>query len=100
RKGLAFSPDLVLVHFVGNDFNLPHFMQPAGSPPGPSYLLDFLRRRFRRQEAPDLLHDLKGLPQEVRRETRVRYKEMVGVEAYRRAMARLPALHPPRHPPA
>lgn len=103
RKGLAFAPDLVIVHFVGNDFKLPHFMQPAPPPPGPSYLLDFLRNRWRertaQEEEPDLLHDLKELPDDVRQETRGQYREMVGLAGYRKAMDRLAALTRPRRIP-
>lgn len=47
HRALAFSPDVVVVHFVGNDEALPHFLDPNASPPAPpSYLWDLVRRRF------------------------------------------------------
>jgi hypothetical protein len=95
HRAMAFHPDLVLLHFVGNDFGLPHFMQrPRGQEPGLHlYLVDFLRARFAPpDEDPDLMHDLHGLPDDERRETRGRYQRMVGQEPYEKAMARLAAL--------
>jgi GDSL-like Lipase/Acylhydrolase family len=102
HRALAFDPDLVLLHFVGNDFGLPHFMQrPRGQEPGLHlYLADFLHARFAPpDEDPDLMHDLHGLPDEERHATRSRYERMVGQEPYEKAMARLAALTRPRHLP-
>jgi hypothetical protein len=95
HRAMEFQPDLVLLHFVGNDFGLPHFMQtPRGQEPGLHlYLIDFLRARFSPpDEDPDLMHDLHGLPEEERQKTRDRYQRFVGQEPYEKAMARLAAL--------
>jgi hypothetical protein len=95
HRAMAFTPDMVLLHFVGNDFGLPHFMQlPRSREPGVHlYLADFLRARFAPpDEDPDLAHDLHGLPEDQRQSTRDRYERMVGQEAYEKAMARLAAL--------
>ncbi|HVR07461.1 MAG TPA: SGNH/GDSL hydrolase family protein, partial [Thermoanaerobaculia bacterium] len=57
HRAMAFAPDLVLLHFVGNDFGLPHFMQlPRAQEPGLHlYLADFLHARFAPPgEDPDL----------------------------------------------
>jgi GDSL-like Lipase/Acylhydrolase family len=95
HRAMAFAPDMVLLHFVGNDFGLPHFMQlPRSREPGAHlYLADFLRARFAPpDEDPDLAHDLHGLPEDQRQSTRDRYERMVGQEAYEQAMARLASL--------
>jgi hypothetical protein len=88
-----FAPDLLIMHFVGNDFDLPHFMQPPESDRGRSYLLDFLHARFGRDLEPEegelLPHDLQGLAQDVRERTRDRYAYMTGPDHYREAMNRL-----------
>jgi hypothetical protein len=102
HRAMAFAADLVLLHFVGNDFGLPHFMQtPRGEEPGLHlYLADFLRARFAPpDEDPDLRHDLHGLPPDQRQGIRDRYQRMVGEEAYEKAMARLAALTRRQHLP-
>lgn len=95
HRAMAFQPDLVLLHFVGNDFGLPHFMQvPRGQEPGLHlYLAEFLHARFAPpDEDPDLMHDLHGLPEDQRHKIRGDYQRMVGQEPYEKAMARLAAL--------
>jgi hypothetical protein len=47
HRALAFEPDLVVLHFVGNDEALPHFLDPNAVPEAPrSFLWDLVRRRF------------------------------------------------------
>jgi lysophospholipase L1-like esterase len=104
HRAAAFSPDLVLVHFIGNDFDLPHFMKLPKSRRSPLhwYLAELLRARFgpsrpEDEVDPDLLgHDRSDLPAEERAEVRGQYQDMVGESAFRRAMARLAALTRPR----
>jgi lysophospholipase L1-like esterase len=104
HRAAAFSPDLVLVHFIGNDFDLPHFMKLPKSRRSPLnwYLAELLRDRFapvrpEDEVDPDLLgHDRSALPPEERAEIRGQYQDMVGEDAFRRAMARLAALTRPR----
>jgi lysophospholipase L1-like esterase len=102
HKALAFAPDLAVIHFIGNDFGLPHFMQPPESLRTTSHLVlwDLLKARFASLEDetdPDLLaHDRSRLAPETRRQVRGQYQHMVGPDAYRRAMARLAAVTRPR----
>ena len=99
HRAMAFDPDLVLLHFVGNDFGLPHFMQiPRGQEPGLHlYLAEFLHARFAPpDEDPDLMHDLHGLPADERHKIRGDYERMVGQAPYEKAMARLAALTRPK----
>jgi len=102
HRAARFAPDLVIIHFIGNDLGLPHFMQPPETLRTTShvYLWDLLHARFgsMQDEAdPDLLaHDRSGLDPEARRQVRGQYQHMLGPDAYRRAMARLAALTRPR----
>ena len=95
HRAAALDPDLVIVHFIGNDFGLPHFLQApeAARSPARSYLWELLQARFGSKEDevdPGLLpHDRSQLDPELRREARGRYAHMVGKEAYVKAMARL-----------
>ena len=47
EQGFDFSPDLVLVHYVGNDLQLPNFLPRDYWNPTRSYLLYFLYDRLR-----------------------------------------------------
>jgi lysophospholipase L1-like esterase len=98
HKAAAFAPDLVVVHFIGNDFGPPHFLRPPGPASAaegekvPSYLWVLAAGLLRRDEpadSPELFHDLRQLPQEVRHETRARLEPTLGEDGYRRAMDRL-----------
>lgn len=91
-KGLAFAPDVVIVDFVGNDFELPNFLweQPDCWTLQRSYLLDLARRVLRPRAADGLVwspHDATGehYEHEVER-VPAPYRHLVGPEAYRRAM--------------
>ena len=103
RKVLRFAPDLVVIHFIGNDLGLPHFLVPTAPPAGfHSYLLDALRARLRRGDIPDpesselelpeLVHAAASLPGDMRGETIGRYAAMTGRKPYDQAMARLAQL--------
>ncbi len=104
HRAAAYSPDLVLVHFIGNDFDLPHFMKLPKSRRSPLhwYLAELLRARFgpsrpEDEVDPDLLgHDRSDLPAEERAEVRGQYQNMVGEDNFRRALGRLAALTRPR----
>jgi hypothetical protein len=95
HRAAALDPDLVIVHFIGNDFGLPHFLQApeAARSPVRSYLWELLQARFGSKEDevdPGLLpHDRSRLPPELRQQARGQYAHMVGPDAYRKAMARL-----------
>jgi hypothetical protein len=100
-KGLAFAPDLVLVDFVGNDFDLPDFLweQPDYWTLRQSFLLDLARRvvwqRQRQLDGPFVWspYDSTGARYESSLE-RVppAYRHLVGEDAYRRAMTAIVAL--------
>lgn len=95
HRAAALDPDLVIVHFIGNDFGLPHFLQAPEEARAPtrSYLWELLQARFGSKQDevdPGLLpHDRSKLAPELRRQARGRYAHMVGKEAYQKAMARL-----------
>lgn len=93
-KGLAFAPDVVIVDFVGNDFDLPDFLweSPDYWALDRSFLLAFARRTLGRR--PALEGPFVRSPWDAaagRLENRVdrvppAYRHLVGPEAYRRAM--------------
>ncbi len=97
HRALPTEPDLAVVHFVGNDFGLPHFLRrdvgTDGAARPRSRLWEVLSARFfpspDDQVDPDLIgHDAEGAPG-VRAEAKKRYQHLAGETAYRRAMDRL-----------
>ena len=94
-KGLRFAPDLVLVDFVGNDFDLPDYLWESPDPWSLDrcHLFDFARRVLRRRYSD--LHgpfvwapvDAEGNFESDRARVPKAYHHLVGPEAYRRAMA-------------
>jgi lysophospholipase L1-like esterase len=105
QKALPFNPDLVVIQFVSNDFDVPYFMQRPddGLSWRRSYLLDLIRVRLGWLKAAtnDQLVEagLEGLGEGQQREVLDQYRHMVGTDAYRRAMERLAALTRPRDIP-
>lgn len=107
HRALPFSPDLVVLHFIGNDFGLPHFLRRPDAPlsrgaaPSRWLLWELLKMRFTPPSPddevdPDLIgHDRKVAP-EVRHEARQQYQNLLGEDAFRRALARLHRLTAPR----
>lgn len=95
HKALAYDPDLVVIHFIGNDFGLPYFMQPpeARQAAARSYLWQLLEARFGSSQDevdPDLLgHDRSRLDPDYRAQVRGQYQHMLGTDGYKRAMAKL-----------
>ena len=96
-RGLALEPDLVVMMFVGNDYGLPNFIrQPVDPWALESFAWRALGERLRlvapealirapRSERGDWFErDPAKVPPQ--------YRDMVGVEGYRAAMARLDAL--------
>jgi lysophospholipase L1-like esterase len=96
RKGLALRPDLVIVDFVENDFDLPNFLllpENWGSPRR-SFLFDLAKSALRPGRNPngplapapmaDKLH-FESDPERVP----AAYRDMVGLGGYRRAMTAL-----------
>jgi lysophospholipase L1-like esterase len=95
-KCLRYDPDLVVMHFVGNDFEPPFFMQSARRESSSRIVLFGLLTSLRRDgdnAVPDLWYRKnKELPAGVRNEAHARYKPMIGVQGYRRAMESLSRL--------
>lgn len=107
-KGLELLPDLVVIEFVGNDLSMPNFIrQPRRAwDPRRSYALDFLRFRaewfwqksfWREME----LAGLESIPMEDPlgvghlldpREVPENYRDLVGWQAFARAMEELQRL--------
>jgi len=100
-KGLQYDPDLVVIHYVGNDVDLPNFIRKKENhlTTKKSFLLEFILHRLRGATRPvkDPLvpaphhaferrfeNDPDRVPDE--------YKDMVGKDAYYRAMKELKAL--------
>ena len=103
-KGLAFEPDVVLIHFVGNDLELPNFIRTEEPVLALDrfFLLDLFRGAF---AASTVRGDLRrhGLEHAPRVEGARRfvddpekvpeqYRSMVGWESYAAAMAELAGL--------
>jgi len=84
EKGLAYKPDLVIMHFVDNDLYLPNFIREKEKhiKLTRSYLLAALSRwqgsRIRTRPFDHLVRQPGEVPEE--------YAYMVGVDAYRNAM--------------
>ncbi len=99
HRALAYDPDWVVIHFVGNDFGLPHFLQPPrgdGVDPRHWYLVSLLKALLGpppQDTDMDLLpHDRSHHEDEFRRETNSRYQYMLGPDGYRQAMDRIARL--------
>lgn len=99
-KGLPFAPDLVLVDFVGNDFDLPDFLWQETDywNPRRSFLLDLARRvvwrRHAQLEGPFVWSptDAQGNGASDLERVPPAYRHLVGPEAYRRALGAIVAL--------
>ncbi len=95
HRALAFAPDVVLVHFIGNDFNPPHFLRPPrGLAPSRWYLVEMVRGlRYKTdtenwdEEADDV--PARDVPSRRERRSAEEYRHMGGLDAYRQAMQRL-----------
>ena len=95
HRARHFDPDLVLVHFVGNDLALPHHLQPPRDlRPSNWYLTELVAALLAPKgldgELELLPHDITGRPDE--EEITGRYGYMLGPKGYRRAMAKLAEL--------
>jgi hypothetical protein len=92
-RGLAFSPDLVIVGYVPNDLDLPNFLMKARDPWSPSEC--FLADRLFRDLQPNRLVINRNLHDVVfDSETHLdlvpeQYRYMVGEEGYRAAMSQM-----------
>lgn len=98
RKALAFDPDLVVLHFVRNDFDPPRFLLEPRSPWAldRSALWGLVTTRLgwlaESSEARLLNHDLGQMSEDDRQRVREQYRHMVGEEGFHRAIGRLAEL--------
>lgn len=104
HRAQYFDPDLVVIHFVNNDFGVPLFMERPQSPTAldRSFLVDLLRRRFEilgSEEQGLIEGNLHDLSQIDRRKVHAQYEHMLGHNGFRRAMKRLEELTAPREIP-
>jgi hypothetical protein len=99
HRALAFDPDLVLMHFIGNDFNAPHFLRRQhGLAPSRWYLVEMVRAlRHAGEESWDEERD--DLPPRAERRAAAEYRHMGGFPAYRQAMRRFRQLTKERRLP-
>lgn len=99
-KGLPFAPDLVLVDFVGNDFDLPDFLwdQRDYWSLRRSFLLDLARRvvwqRHRDLDGPFVWRpgDVDGRDPAALARVPAAYRHLVGPEAFRGALQAIVAM--------
>lgn len=100
-KGLAFAPDVVIVDFVGNDFDLPDFLwdQPDYWTLQKSFLLDLVRqvlkRRARSTGGPLVWSPYDATGERYEHEVErvpAPYRHLVGPQAYRRALKAIVAM--------
>ncbi len=97
HRALPFDPDLVFLHFVGNDLFAPHFLLPPRDlDPSHWFLIELLRGLLGRGEQPDELADFEeptdpGAAGSAR-ERRLKYDEMKGRGPFRRALKQLAEL--------
>jgi hypothetical protein len=93
--GLKFNPDLVVIHFVNNDFGVPLFMERPKDPFSifRSYFFEFLRARLKSARVggkPDLMSsNLEGLDYQRQNAVLGPYRYMLGPQGFKRAMAKL-----------
>lgn len=101
EKGLRYEPDLVVIHYVSNDLELPDFIRQQQDyfTLRKSFLADFVKS-VRLQVDPGFGRALAAAPFDSEQRRFVsdpelvppEYRDMVGLEAYRAAMHELSAL--------
>ncbi len=97
EKGLAYQPDIVIVFFVGNDLSLPNFIrQRVSFFARKSFLLEWVRERTTNiahsKLVPAPLSDEGNWFERDPDKVPEAYRDMVGLDAYQKAMAELAAL--------
>jgi hypothetical protein len=98
-KGLQYNPDIVIIEYVGNDLDLPNFIVGKENywTLKKSFLKQFIARFTHTGQIPEGLVDtpydfMAGQYARNPERVPVQYKDMVGLEAYRRAMQELQTL--------
>lgn len=100
--GLKYKPDVVIINIIGNDHQLPNFIQRSPGDLRSSFLLDWLRGRLSRdtllppQMQPGWVEGKVFLDEDPAR-VPSQYSDLVGWEAVRRAYAELAELGKQHH---
>ena len=99
EKGLPYRPDLVLIHLVGNDFDLPSFIRKKESLLSleKSFFVSFIKLRLSRNSRLDMLHrmkdhDLMWAPNRPAEEIPPEFLKMTGWSGYEGALRQLATL--------
>jgi len=94
EKGLHYKPDIVIIHFCDNDFSLPNFIREQEDyfALDQSFIIKYFRgtlKTIKRIRPPRNSNGrIEDDPQRIPKQ----YRDMVGVQAYYRAMEELKAL--------
>lgn len=104
HKALAFSPDLVIIHFVENDFGVPLFMQQPKDifDLKSSFFAEFIKKRLgalKGSEQRLQSSSLRNLEGEKRQSVLDQYRPMIGAPGFNRAMKKLYELTHPQSIP-
>lgn len=95
KKVLQFSPDVLVIHFVSNDWGVPLFMQHSRDPWAldTSYFFDLIRSRMSvaigSKRCRELLGDCDDFNRDDQRLALKQYMGMVGEAGFRRAIKRI-----------
>lgn len=94
EKAAPYEPDLIIIHFVRNDFAVPSFMvRPTDVlSTSRSYLWDFASRFFpSREPEKDALVgvDFEGIEEADQQEVLAEYRDLSGVDAFKNAYNRI-----------
>lgn len=98
HTALAFEPDVVLVHFVGNDFVAPHFLDPPRSfEPSRWALMETVQGLFGEVERELDGEEIEPAERQALKHAAAEpYREIGGSEGFRKALHRIDALDRPR----
>ncbi len=93
HRALPFHPDIIVIHFVKNDYDVPLFMREQINPLAfdRSFLLEFLQARFGAgQKTGELLNaSLSSLPRSKRGKVLEQYRDISGARGFKQAITRL-----------
>ena len=101
RKSLAYSPDMVILHFFDNDYDLPLFMKkPMNySSLRKFYLFDFIYARYQTLQGRQNEDAIDDPNYDENPAVLEQFQEMSGVRGFTKAMMRLVELAKARHIP-
>lgn len=95
HKASRFDPDLVVIHYIGDDVNLPRFLPSSLGATSPSYVYDFLRAALGSPEDAEEGRTLRQAARVSKKQLRAmeeKYDYMGGVEGVEAALSRLASL--------